>query len=71
MSPFAARADELPSALFPAVRLQPDEDVAELQRRIEACLLIARHVAPAVAAAVATGAVGAVGAAGAVSAAAA
>ena len=59
MSPLAARVDELPSALFPAVRLQPGEDVADVQRRLEACLLIVRHVAPALAAAVATATVAA------------
>ena len=40
-------ADAPLPAHFPAVLLRRDEDVADLQRRLEACLLIVRHIAPA------------------------
>lgn len=39
--------DQPTSTPFPAVLLHPDEDVADLARRLEACLLIVRKVAPA------------------------
>ena len=43
----APSTDPRSAAHFPAVLIRRNEDVAELQRRLEACLLIVRHVAPA------------------------
>jgi len=50
MPPTAPITDERLPAYFPAVLVHPDEDPADLQRRLEACLLIVRHIAPALAA---------------------
>lgn len=43
----APTTDPRSATHFPAVLIRPNEDVAELQRRLEACLLIVRHVGPA------------------------
>ena len=48
MSPLAAHIPQQPSHLsYLSVRVHRGDDAAELQRRIEACLLIVRSVAPA------------------------
>lgn len=47
----APSASTPPPAHFPSVLVRRHEDLADLQRRLEACLLIVRHVAPALTAA--------------------
>ena len=48
MSPLTAPTPPQPSPVtYLSVRVHQGDDPAELQRRIEACLLIARSVAPA------------------------
>lgn len=49
MSPLAAPVQQQQSSVgYLSVRVHQGDDAAELQRRLEACLLIARSVAPAV-----------------------
>lgn len=48
MPPLAAPAQQQQSALYLSVRVHKGDHPAELQRRLEAALLIARTVAPSV-----------------------
>ena len=41
-----APIDGAPAFRLPAVLVHLDEDAAELQRRLEACLLIVRRISP-------------------------
>ena len=45
MPPFPAPVSQSPDAPF-ALRVRHGDDAVELQRRLEACLLIVRRVAP-------------------------
>jgi len=48
MPPLTAPAQQPSTVTYLSVRVQRGDDAAELQRRLEAVLLIARSVAPAV-----------------------
>lgn len=47
-SPAATVPQQQPQVAYLSVRVHRGDDPVELQRRLEACLLIARSIAPAV-----------------------